>query len=149
MRQKILVRSLIAAGVIAAVIWLSAPWIPSLATTGYNEGPVALYALLAIYALWLALRDEKQSHQSRFVLLAGFLAGSAVACKYPPLLFVVFPLFLWIAAGWCCEFVWSLVIGYWSLVRERCAGSGACYGDATLFDVSPLFWGAAGSCSIL
>lgn len=84
----------LAVGIIAAVIWLMAPWTSSLATAGYNEGPVALYALLSIFALWLAARDENRAHRWRFVALAGFLAGSAVACKYPPLLFVVVPLAL-------------------------------------------------------
>jgi hypothetical protein len=32
-------------------------------------------------------------------MLAGFLAGSAAACKYPALLFVVFPLVLWCAVA--------------------------------------------------
>jgi hypothetical protein len=87
----------LAAGVIAAVIYLSTPWIVSVAITGYNEGAVALYSLLAIYALWLAARDENVAHASRLFLLSGFCAGSAVACKYPPLLFVVVPLACWVA----------------------------------------------------
>jgi hypothetical protein len=93
----------LAAGVIAGVLYLTAPWICALGTAGYNEGPVALYALLAIFALWLATDGQNASHASRFILLAGFCGGSAIACKYPPLLFVVIPLA-----------VWSLVIGHWS-----------------------------------
>src|SRR5262245_16058577 len=100
----------LAVGVIAAVIFLTAPWIVSLATAGYNEGPVALYALLAIYALWLASKETAASNVSRLTILSGFCAGSAVACKYPPLLFVVMPLAAWIAGRWCIEFAWSLVI---------------------------------------
>src|SRR5207237_370350 len=71
-------------------------WIVWLAKGGLNEGPVALYALLAIFALWLASHDANQPYAARFMLLSGFLAGSAVACKYPPLLFIVVPLGLWV-----------------------------------------------------
>jgi len=37
----------------------------------------------------------------RLIGLAGFLAGSAVACKYPPALFVVVPLAAWVLFGDC------------------------------------------------
>lgn len=87
----------LAAGTISAVLLLSAPWIVSLATTGYNEGPVAMYAVLAIYALWLAQQAAETSAAWRLVGLAGFCAGAAVACKYPPLLFLVVPLGAWVA----------------------------------------------------
>jgi hypothetical protein len=100
----------LAAGVIAAVVYLSTPWIVSVSLSGYNEGPVALYALLAIYSLRLAGRDENRTHQASFVLLAGFLAGSAVACKYPPLLFVVVPLAVWVAGfDWLARNFWRVV----------------------------------------
>jgi hypothetical protein len=102
-----------AAGVVAAVLYLSTPWIVELAKTGYNEGPVALYALLAIYALWHAEHSARPALSWRFIALAGFCAGSAVACKYPPALFLVIPLLLWIAAHW------SLVIGHWSFANLR------------------------------
>jgi hypothetical protein len=98
----------LAAGAIAAVIFLSTPWIVGLAVAGYNEGPVALYATLAIFALWLSSpltpsgtrRDERAplpTAAPQLLLLAGFCAGSAVACKYPPLLFLVVPLVAWVA----------------------------------------------------
>jgi hypothetical protein len=86
----------LAAGVIAAVIYVSTPWIAWLASVGYNEGPVAMYALLAIFALWLAARPEKLAFATRLYVVAGFCAGSAVACKYPPLLFLVIPLAAWV-----------------------------------------------------
>jgi hypothetical protein len=91
----------LAAGIIAAVVFLSSPWIVSLATAGYNEGPVALFGLLAIYALWLATGACERGVAWRFVGIAGFCAGAAVACKYPPLLFLVVPLAGWIVvSGW-------------------------------------------------
>lgn len=111
----------LAAGVVAAVVFLSAPWIVSLGELGLNEGPVAMYAVLAIFAVWLAgdLRKEEESEAGsagastsrwqsalRLLALAGFLAGSAVACKYPPLLFVVVPLAAWVLAGGWVTGVW-------------------------------------------
>lgn len=86
----------LAAGVLAAVLFLSSPWTISLAATGYNEGPVAMYAILAIHALVLAHQAIAPSQAHRLILLAGFCAGSSVACKYPPLLFLVIPLALWV-----------------------------------------------------
>lgn len=82
----------LAAGCIAAAVFLATPWTVVLAVSGYNEGPVMLYALLAIYALWLSRREQFAAQSGRFTLLAGFLVGSAVACKYPPVLFLALPL---------------------------------------------------------
>ncbi len=100
------------AGVAAALIYISTPWVIYVSMTGLNEGVVACYALLAVAALvsWQRREDDRvpagpssgnaDSHvQSRPVLgpllLAGFFAGSAAACKYPALLFVVVPLAVW------------------------------------------------------
>lgn len=89
----------LAAGSIAAAVFLATPWTIVLAGTGYNESGVMLYALLAIYSLWLAGLPNLASHAWRLYLLGGFLAGSAVACKYPPALFLVIPLLLWVVAS--------------------------------------------------
>jgi hypothetical protein len=86
----------VAVGIIAAVIYLSVPWTAALAMAGYNEGPVGLFALLAIFGLWLANQNRPRGERLRLIALAGFCAGSAVACKYPPLLFVVVPLTVWL-----------------------------------------------------
>jgi hypothetical protein len=104
----------LAAGVVAAVIYLCVPWTVALATAGYNEGPVSLYAVLAIFGLWLSNYQQVRGDAIRLTVLAGFCAGSAVACKYPPLLFVVVPFFVFILGRSIFEFVWSLVIGHWS-----------------------------------
>jgi hypothetical protein len=88
-----------AAGVIAAVICLSTPWIGHVALVGYNEGPTALYFVTAFHALWLAWKSPEHGDKIRTFALAGFLAGSAVACKYPPALFLVVPLAGWLAVA--------------------------------------------------
>lgn len=121
----------LAAGVVAAIVFLSAPWIVSLAELGLNEGPVAMYAVLAIFAVWLAgdLRERERTEAGsagaspsrwqaalRLVWLAGFLAGSAVACKYPPVLFVVVPLAAWVLVGeWVTDVIQRrLLQGWWA-----------------------------------
>lgn len=86
----------LAAGVVAAVIYLATPWTVALATAGYNEGPVGMHALLAIFALVLARLPDNSHDVMRLTALAGFSAGSAVACKYPPILFLVIPLTVWV-----------------------------------------------------
>ncbi|HEX5104280.1 MAG TPA: hypothetical protein VFV87_10740 [Pirellulaceae bacterium] len=86
----------LAAGVFAAVMYLSTPWIVHVSVVGHNEGAVGLYCLTAIYALWLAWKAETPA-AGRLALLAGFCAGAAVACKYPPALFLVVPLTIWLA----------------------------------------------------
>jgi hypothetical protein len=83
-------------GVVAAIVYVCVPWTATLAMAGYNEGPVGLYALLSIFAIWLANQKRPWGESVRLIGLAGFCAGSAVACKYPPLLFVVVPLTAWL-----------------------------------------------------
>lgn len=85
------------AGMLAAVVYASAPWTSQVSLAGYNEGPTGLYFLTALFALWLAWSAENGSQTWRFTALAGFLAGAGVACKYPPALFLVVPLAIWIA----------------------------------------------------
>lgn len=89
----------VAAGVLAAVIYLSIPWTTMVAHVGYNEGAVGLYCLTAFHALWLAWHADGQQNSYRLTALAGFLAGAAVACKYPPVLFLVVPLTIWIGGA--------------------------------------------------
>ncbi len=107
-----------AAGVVAAVVYISIPWIVSVSTAGLMEGASAYYLLLSVYAVLLYGRGREHvssdqgsarkggiaaadSHAAKprppgrgysGVLLAGYLAGGAVACKYPAVLFVVLPL---------------------------------------------------------
>ena len=106
-----------AAGVVASLVYISIPWVAHVSMAGLIEGAVAFYLLLAVYALLLwrsedvsAAADENARDRGRVqsdtrdalkrrrgrLLLAGFLAGSAVACKYPAMLFVVAPLAAWV-----------------------------------------------------
>ncbi len=86
------------AGIVAAILYLTTPWVALVSTTGVIDGVLACYAMLALYAtiLWRqALADHSPYAQSR-ACLAGLLAGAAMACKYPAVVFVFLPLALWV-----------------------------------------------------
>ena len=98
------------AGVLAAVCFISVPWIVQVSTFGLVEGASACYLFLAAYAVVLAGRSitwEEEAEVSKqeenrgmgVLLMAGYLAGGAVSCKYPAVLFVVFPLAVWVFCG--------------------------------------------------
>lgn len=103
-------------GALAALIYLSTPWVALVATNGLVEGAVAFYLLASVYALLLwrdsrkpPLQQVRQTPSNKtespdppgkfgrlggnaLLLLSGFLAGSAVAIKYPAVVFVLLPL---------------------------------------------------------
>ncbi len=82
-------------GSVAALVYLSTPWIVLVSTSGLMEGVSALFLLLSFYAFWMWRDDDRAgicaTARGR-LLLCGFLAGSAVACKYPAAVFVCLPL---------------------------------------------------------
>lgn len=80
------------AGAISAFIFISTPWIAHVSTSGLIDGASAFYLFAAFYSMmiWYEQLRLRQS-SSADLFLPGFLAGSAVACKYPAVLFVVFP----------------------------------------------------------
>jgi hypothetical protein len=77
-------------GALAAVVFLSHPWVMHVSTSGLNDGVLACYVFLALYATWLARRGEGS------YVLAGLLAGAAAAVKYPGLAFAVMPVAVWV-----------------------------------------------------
>jgi hypothetical protein len=105
-----------AAGVVAAVVYLSIPWVVRVSTAGLVDAALGCYLFLAVYAVLLATAGEVRGLKSpggarnashllityhlpptTYVLLAGYLAGGAVSCKYPALAYAVLPLLVWIA----------------------------------------------------
>jgi len=96
------------AAALAALAFLSTPWVVHVSVSGLIDGASAFYFLLAGYALvlWRQAVAEQGSgddaareagvRRTAFgrLLLSGFCAGAAVACKYPALLFLVVPLLL-------------------------------------------------------
>jgi hypothetical protein len=83
-------------GVVAALTYISIPWITRVSALGLVEGVSALYLWGTVYAMLLWLRRQMAERMS-LVALAGFLAGSAAACKYPNVVFVLVPATLVVA----------------------------------------------------
>lgn len=81
-----------ASGTIAAFVFISTPWVMHVSASGLIDGASAFYLFITFYALMIWHERLKSGEAlTPDLLLAGFLAGSAVACKYPALLFVVVP----------------------------------------------------------
>ena len=94
------------AGVVAAVLYLSIPWVSVVSTRGLIEGVLAFYLFLSVYAVllwWQVEGAETAAGEANrasgwwrasdgCLALAGFCSGAAVSCKYPAVLFVAVPL---------------------------------------------------------
>jgi hypothetical protein len=88
------------AGWIAAVVYLSTPWIYRVGVFPYVEGPLCYFHAALIYASGRAWEVEPK-HRGRFWALAGLLAGGAMTCKYTALVSAVIPFgLLAVAATW-------------------------------------------------
>jgi 4-amino-4-deoxy-L-arabinose transferase-like glycosyltransferase len=124
------------AGAVAAILYLSIPWVLHVSSVGLVEGVLGTYLLLATYALalwWLpgsrhgphnadAETSETQRARRGFVGLAGFLAGAAAACKYTGLVFVVLPLgAALVLAVAISPARWRLVVLYAAMVLAGCS----------------------------
>jgi len=83
-------------GVMAALLFISVPWIAQVSSSGMVEGVSAMFLWGAVYAV-LLWRDGARDNRLSRVLLAGALSGAAVACKYPNLVFVAIPLAAYVA----------------------------------------------------
>lgn len=98
-----------AAGVVAALVYLSIPWVAIVLTHGLIEGAFAFYLFAALYVVLIWQIDSPSgtkieiSRASHYGVLgiAGFLAGGAVSTKYPALVYCAVPLTAYVAyAGW-------------------------------------------------
>ncbi len=89
------------AGVIASLLYISTAWVALVALNGLNESVVAYYLLASFYVgkLWWDRRCVGAQPQWGLLVLTGLLTGSAVACKYTSVLFVLVPMFLMVALG--------------------------------------------------
>jgi hypothetical protein len=90
------------AGLFAALIYLSSPWIDRLTTIAYVESALLFYLLASLLGLMLVIERLKQGEPTqRLVVLVGLLAGSGMACKYTGALQIVAPIGAAIAlASW-------------------------------------------------
>ncbi|MCA9069087.1 MAG: hypothetical protein KDA84_09205, partial [Planctomycetaceae bacterium] len=85
------------AGWLGMLIWLTTPWATRIAIIAYAEGGLTCYLFLAFFATLIAVQQFRGDQgQPGLFLLAGILAGSAMACKYTGLVSVVFPLAAWV-----------------------------------------------------
>ncbi len=79
----------------AAVVYLTTPWVYRLGVIPYVEGPLCYYHAALVWTvarLWSPQGEPiPASHRSRLWLLAGLFAGGAMACKYPGLISAVLP----------------------------------------------------------
>ncbi|MEJ7640169.1 MAG: hypothetical protein WKF75_19940, partial [Singulisphaera sp.] len=75
---------------VAAVVYLSTPWVYRIAVIPYVEGPLCYYHAALVWAASRALAAEPTS-RTRLWSVVGLLAGGAMACKYPALISAVLP----------------------------------------------------------
>lgn len=90
------------AGVVAAIVYLSIPWVAYVSMAGLVDAVWGCYLFLAVYASLIgaslnAKSSGLPSGRTRWVCVAGWLAGSAAACKYPAVVLVVLPLLGYVA----------------------------------------------------
>jgi len=103
---------------LAAVVYLSTPWIYRMGVIAYVEGPLCFYHAALI---WGVIRgwNDRGLPRGRLWGLLGLLAGGAMACKYPALISAVIPLgLLGVADSWRAR-SWGPVLAYalgWSIV---------------------------------
>ena len=88
-----------AAGVWAAVIFLTSPWAVRFAAHPLAEGGLTAFLALTLLAGTIAVR-RRRSPSVRPAVLLGLCAGAAFACKYPAAVQAVIPAGLAVAAGW-------------------------------------------------
>ena len=77
---------------VAAIVYLTTPWVYRLAELPYVEGPLCAYHAALIWALgraWTWTGAERL--RARLWGVIGLLAGGAMACKYPALVSAVGP----------------------------------------------------------
>lgn len=139
-----------AAGAWGAFAYLATPWIAHVSMTGLIDGVVAAYvvgAVLAVYPV-LTARQESRANTAGAELsggtpnrvaaaaLGGFLAGSAVACKYPALLFLAVPLgglLIWMTSP---RFDWRVAATYATALTLAC---GLWFGKNAAFTGNPTY----------
>jgi len=108
------------AGIVAALLYVSFPWLLQVSMLGLIEGAVAHFVALTLLAICIDRTAEIPPWQ-QFLLdgLAGYFAGSAAACKYPALLFVVAPVVAWV--GWSARAHGAFVVCRRVLFAALCA----------------------------
>lgn len=81
---------------VAAAAFLSTPWISRISNIAYAEGAITFYLIASVMVALLASGCEESRSKTKLIAIAGFLAGSAMASKYPGVLSVVLPVGLYL-----------------------------------------------------
>ncbi len=120
-----------AAGIVAALVYLSIPWVAIVSTHALIEGAFAFYLFAALFVMLVWHGRTQQSKptevggfgQNGVLGIAGFLAGGAVSTKYPAVVYCAVPLTLYVAyCSWtylgrrsattaCAVFVAGMLLG--------------------------------------
>jgi hypothetical protein len=106
------------AGWVAAVVYLTTPWIYRLAVLPYVEGPLCYFHAALIWAVVRFGSLPPQPSPARGEgakicgCLVGLLAGGAMATKYPALISAVIPFSAWAAWASWRERNWRIAVGY-------------------------------------
>lgn len=111
------------AGWLAALVYLSTPWIYRIGVIAYVEGPLCFYQSALVWS-WLAIPPGGKE-AGRRNLLMGLLAGAAMGCKYTAILSSAIPFGL-IALRDACRrrsvrpalafgLGWAIVMGPWMI----------------------------------
>ncbi len=75
---------------LAALFYLSTPWVTRISIIAYTEGALCCYAIITLLAIFV-MKAQSRSQTNNWSLVVGLLAGSSVATKYPGLLLVAMP----------------------------------------------------------
>lgn len=79
-------------GLIAALAFLSTPWTTRISIIAYAEGAISFYLIATFMTAMIASECRDVRCRIRLIGVAGFLAGSAMASKYPGLISVIAPI---------------------------------------------------------
>lgn len=85
------------AGLIAATAVLTTPWITRISVIAYAEGAISFYLTAAVMVALIAGQLQESLPRKRVYAVAGLLAGSAMASKYPGLITVIIPVGIYLA----------------------------------------------------
>ena len=107
---------------VAAIVYLSTPWVYRLAVIAYVEGPLCFFHAALVWAAVVGALDKLIPRRPLWGLL-GLLAGGAMSCKYPALISAVISFgALALVDAWrsrspalllCYVAGWVVVIGPW------------------------------------
>lgn len=121
------------AGAVAATVFLAVPWVVHISSAGLIDIVLGGYVFLAVAAWRRGVEAAGKNDVApwRWMLLAGYLAGGAAACKYPGVVLIVLPLAaatMFIArvagraVGWPRRLAWTAAVA-----AAAAGGGGAWY----------------------